>query len=57
VLEAKLLMTDATLTSLHGRQSRSALPAENLFLRKQLALFQERKSNHDSQTTPPDGSW
>jgi hypothetical protein len=29
-------------------RSRTALAAENLFLRKQLALFQEREETHDS---------
>ena len=40
---ARHLVADSTrLATLLGR-SRAALAAENLFLRKQLALFQERK--------------
>ena len=36
---------------------RAALVAENLFLRKQLALFRERKVGLDGPTLPPAGCW
>jgi putative transposase len=36
-------------------RSHNALVAENLFLRKQLALFQERKTKPTALTTPPAG--
>ncbi len=36
-------------------KSGSALMAENLFLRKQLALFQEREARPIGQRIPPDG--
>src|SRR5688572_26206267 len=35
-----------------GVRSRRALAAENLFLRKQLALFQERNVNYEGPTIP-----
>jgi hypothetical protein len=36
-------------------KSKSALVAENLFLRKQLAMFQERNVRPIAQRIPPDG--
>ena len=42
------------LLSLAARP-RAAWVAENLFLRKQLALFQERKVGLDGPTLPPAG--
>jgi len=44
----------ASLPSL-ATWSRSALIAENLFLRKQLALFQERKIRPPARMMPPAG--
>jgi hypothetical protein len=38
-------------------RSLSSLAAANLFLRKQLALFQERKLSQVGPTTPLAGSW
>jgi putative transposase len=51
---ALALLDLGRLVALMAR-SRSALSAENLFLRKQLALFQERRVNPAGPTIPRDG--
>lgn len=40
-----------------GFRSQPALAAENLFLRKKLALFQQRKVQSTELIIPRDGSW
>jgi hypothetical protein len=50
------VVADLVRLAFLAAHSRRALAAENLFLRKQLALFQERKVKpHDMPTTPPGG--
>jgi hypothetical protein len=54
---SSLVVVDLVRLASLAAHSRSALAAENLFLRKQLALFQERRSSHGGPTMPPDGRW
>jgi hypothetical protein len=51
------VLTDLGRLVILAAHSRSALAAENLFLRKQLAFFQERRVNRGEQTTRAAGSW
>ena len=54
---ASLVLLDLGRLLATGAGSRPALAAENLFLRKQLALFQERKVKADGPTTPCGVLW
>jgi hypothetical protein len=52
-----LVVVDLVRLARLAAHSHGALAAENLFLRKQLALFQSGRSDHDGPTMPADGRW
>jgi hypothetical protein len=52
---AAIVLLDLLRSIRLAAYSRNGLAAKNLFLRKQLALFQERRSNRIGLTTRPDG--